>query len=879
MDSSKRTPSLMSNSSTTRSIDSRVSMTPTSQGFMPRKAENQEPSALLHDRLREKKAQGRGFSNSYSNASAQTASYGRDDGIFDDDNTNFTHVDGRLVQSSPAGPPRSRDKARGASAISSQNDKVRGMGAKEMTEYVSTMHKQNFDLKMEVFHRRQRVTALEEQLERYKTQQTENEELQEVNEQLLAELEKRDRAVEEAVGIICELEEKVEGLEQKVDGLQDQLADTRPSTAQPDTECFTTDREDSLPPSSPPDFHGLPSMTPVRNMLPTQLPVRNLIDLAAPMMSKTPVRKPSFLTSNSGSHNALRSLYRVGEDRRAPFAPSSTRDSMLSDVRSEKDLDYMNSPRLSVLSESSFLSVYGDKREQKVVMPPAEVPMAEADHQDHGEVCDTLKDNTNSAAPKRMNMARVNDWIEERARSPGGSIVSSISSEHGTQIEPTEDKLEPPDNTIGHNPATQKSREGKRDQTKMKQLPFLRSHEQGSQTSGDMGFNREVLPPTPDTMSNFEKLPSLNHSASSIIAEKSLLDGTPTPARSYSALKPKGRPQSSRKVVTRPSEEHMSEYEDDVESSLAPIFPSPTDFNFTHLTDKAAGSSKLGRDFMFNGADIPSSRPLRPANERSHSMQPTYSKESQHTLASPNNPRSHLTRMETAPLSPNEWRSESSNTETPTRESYLQEHGASQSISRTTPTSPIPYHQERQPQIPERQHHPQYRQASDSKLPLPHTRHRPATAATASSQQMSTKKQSLTSRIFRRSNSHSSDSPSTEPQQPASQLQTPIPNIKQKQQKPRPSSVYTSEALAGNKVLSGTKMPRPSTSNSLEEKSKNTSVKTSEPITTAAAAAVASKGTWNLPVVGSMGLGRSSSLKTPLGFGGINGRDRNKGRK
>lgn len=101
---------------------------------MHRRSDHQEPSALLQDRLRERKAQGRGASKTYNDDSAQTVAYGRDDGIFDDDNTNFTHVDGRLVQSSPAGPPRAQDKRRRASGISSQDDKIRSMGAKEMTE-------------------------------------------------------------------------------------------------------------------------------------------------------------------------------------------------------------------------------------------------------------------------------------------------------------------------------------------------------------------------------------------------------------------------------------------------------------------------------------------------------------------------------------------------------------------------------------------------------------------------------------------------------------------------------------------------------------------------------------------------------------------------
>ncbi|KAI9700098.1 MAG: hypothetical protein M1836_002632 [Candelina mexicana] len=837
MNNSRRTPSLMSTASSTRSSDSRASMTPTSQGFKHQGAEIQEPSALLHDRLREKKARGRGASNTYSNGSAKTVHYGRDDGIFDDDNQNFTHVDGRLVQSSPAQPPRGRDTSRRASGLSSQDDKIRGMGAKEMTDYISTMHKQNFDLKLEVFHRRQRVAALEDKLEKYKNQQAENEELQEVNEQLVAELEKRDKAVEEAVGIICELEEKVEGLEQKLDLLQDQLADTRPSTAQPETECFTTDREDSMPPSSPPEPPRLQLETPVQSTLPTQTPVHTLIDLAIPSASKTPIRKPSFLTSKSGSHNALRSLYRVGEDTGIRLA-SSTRDSVLSDVRSEKDLDFMNSPRLSVLSESSFLSVYGDK-EQKVMelLPP------ETDDKADDERGRDPNYGPDSAAPKQLKMARVNEWIGDRDMSSKLSGSPVTPGDQRRQFSSIEGVIQSPINPNVENPADDKERRREKwGRATVKQSPLHRPYESEPPSKGGQVFRPEILPPTPDTMTTIEMLPSQDHSPSSIIAEKSLLDGTPTPARSYSALKPMRRPRSSRKVVTKPSEEHMSEYEDDVQSSLAPIFPSPTDFNFTHLTDKTANASNLGHKFMFNGAEIAPSRPFRPANDRSHSEQ-------LQKHATPSNPRSHLSRMETAPLSPNTWRSESSDTKTPRGQRYQTEYDGSPSNMRTTSISPTPHHNNKEPRPQTQQHDPQYRQASGSKLPLLHVRHaRPATASAAA--RISGKKPSLKSRIFRRSNSHSSESPTAE-QEPPPQQQAPIPMVKGKQRRPRPSSVYTAESL------SGSKMARPGTAGSLGEKNKNVPAKASDGSETAAG-----KGNWNLPVVGGMGLGRSSSLRT-----------------
>ncbi|CAI4219837.1 unnamed protein product [Parascedosporium putredinis] len=96
--------------------------------------------------------------------------------------------------------------------------KKKGMGVKEMeqvsanvmgSQTVSTLHKQNFDLKLELYHRRERQTALEDELTRMKDDSAQ---LTELNDRLVEELEKRDKAVEEAVAMIVLLEAQVETL-------------------------------------------------------------------------------------------------------------------------------------------------------------------------------------------------------------------------------------------------------------------------------------------------------------------------------------------------------------------------------------------------------------------------------------------------------------------------------------------------------------------------------------------------------------------------------------------------------------------------------------------------------------------------------------------
>jgi len=90
----------------------------------------------------------------------------------------------------------------------------KGFALKEMEQVVSGLHKQNFDLKLELYHRRERQTMLEDRLEALETDKTQTEEM---NENLVKELEKRDKAVEEAVGMIIMLEAKLQELTRERD--------------------------------------------------------------------------------------------------------------------------------------------------------------------------------------------------------------------------------------------------------------------------------------------------------------------------------------------------------------------------------------------------------------------------------------------------------------------------------------------------------------------------------------------------------------------------------------------------------------------------------------------------------------------------------------
>ncbi|KAL2261495.1 hypothetical protein VTK26DRAFT_4049 [Humicola hyalothermophila] len=185
-----------------------------------------------------------------------------------------------------------------------------GLPIRDTEQTLSMLHKQNFDLKLELFHRRQRQTALEERLDALEREKKERDE---VNDQLVQELEKRDKAIEEAVAMIVALEERVE-----------QLLRERPMAHQ----------VDSAEPSCPrvnPTAEPTPS-TPVK-----QQETKNLD------------RVPSFISDRS----------------EAPSTPDTTTTGHLQ----------LGSPALSILSDSSFGSIYDGGRTVDLQLPPSDSPL------------------------------------------------------------------------------------------------------------------------------------------------------------------------------------------------------------------------------------------------------------------------------------------------------------------------------------------------------------------------------------------------------------------------------------------------------------------------------------------------------------------------
>ena len=230
-------------------------------------------------------------------------------------------------------------------------------GLREMDEKLEKLEKLNFDLKMEVYHRRRREENLHKQLKSMAEQiiraekiQHEHAELIKINDSLVKELEKRDEAVREAVEMIVDLEAKN-------DALQIQTLDQRPSTHS-DSGYGGLETPKVIPPSSPPDFQA--PLTPL-SARPAAAPY-------TARQSNSRNRIPSFVSDANAGTQALREAYL---DPARNLRPVKSFMSILSERESNQGdiLRDLGSPRLSVLSESSFPSIYGMTRAKQSEQP------------------------------------------------------------------------------------------------------------------------------------------------------------------------------------------------------------------------------------------------------------------------------------------------------------------------------------------------------------------------------------------------------------------------------------------------------------------------------------------------------------------------------
>ena len=439
-----------------------------------------------------------------------------------------------------------RDRSRvGSEAGGSAYSKRRSLGVKDIDGQMDRMNKQNFALKLELDHRREQQLKLQEQLEAMREQveraerlEEEHAELLKINTQLVEELEKRDKAVEEAMDIICDLEDKVVDLEER-------RSHTRPSTANADSGYAGTETQEQVPPSSPPEISRPPKTPRMPQQAPSAASAASQ-KLHSMVNDQTPARlrrEPSILSQKKPSTHALRSVYMENAQNlhsvKSFNSLLSKRDSRVEEDRFPEDV--LNSPRLSVLSKSSFPSLYSPKKEASPERYAWEAPEEE-------EVPGSVPSHF-----RQDSINRVSRWISD------GDAVDETPSKPNRVASPlsgrTERGMPPPAlprstaasnfqslndalSTVSLSGAHQsgellqpvaysKPRSANSDKQRTPQLQQPRPLSIGGPI-----FGEPLLPPTPDSASTR----MLRASRSSIANERSLLDTTPAPVNGFDAL-------------------------------------------------------------------------------------------------------------------------------------------------------------------------------------------------------------------------------------------------------------------------------------------------------------------------------------------------------
>ncbi|KAI0397199.1 hypothetical protein F5Y17DRAFT_14059 [Xylariaceae sp. FL0594] len=208
---------------------------------------------------------------------------------------------------------------------SSQNS----MGAKQAEQAVSTLHKQNFDLKLELFHRREKQSMLEARIGEL---EEENADLRERQKGLLEEVSQRDKAIGEAVNMIVKLELQIGELVRQREEVGFHV--------RTDGSYLETNRwnlYDLARTNTPkPGDHGRLSST-----------ERAALE-----------RMPSFLSDRSTHTENLRNVVLQNRSGLRHIRQVSEVSTSSADV---SEVNRIASPSLSILSESSFMSIYGSK--------------------------------------------------------------------------------------------------------------------------------------------------------------------------------------------------------------------------------------------------------------------------------------------------------------------------------------------------------------------------------------------------------------------------------------------------------------------------------------------------------------------------------------
>ncbi|KAI1858800.1 uncharacterized protein JN550_012454 [Neoarthrinium moseri] len=397
----------------------------------------------------------------------------------------------RDVHSSPI---RRTATAMSTHARSNSGDEDKGnMGVKEMEKAASTLHKQNFDLKLELYHRREKQMELEEKTKRLEQDftelRTQHVEVAEMNDSLVSELEKRDKAVAEAIEVICDLQARVDELLREREMVRIVEEDyQRHVHARGVDASAQGGPEDGHRVVSPAETFGAPSRLGDLKTL-----ERMSSFLSEPERNETTPNLRGYILNNKSS---LLHMRKVSESSVDP-----------------SEVNRLASPSgLSVLSESSFASVYGkNKRTPATTRSPAPQRQFSTTSSNGTFTSPNQQDDDGWQARKSSNArsASSGDIIRGGASllsqvQPGGDIRNIASPLQ--QVEMLGRKLSVGDSsrpsTSSHGKGVDTpSRPRPKSKTKQEKREALRKVITSSPSANDFDSSR-VLPPTPDTISS-----------------------------------------------------------------------------------------------------------------------------------------------------------------------------------------------------------------------------------------------------------------------------------------------------------------------------------------------------------------------------------------
>lgn len=312
--------------------------------------------------------------------------------------------------------------------------------------------------------------------------------------------------------------------------------------------------------------------------------------------SKAMVRMPSFLSEQSEGAEALRSLY-------LPNSQSYRESDTTLPKLLEEAPDALNSPRLSALSVSSFMSIYGNKQ-----------LALEDDHDEEQE-----------AQRRHRKSESVEKWIDDR---PASTAPIAIRNDiRKNQYLSINDVMESPLQRLEklkltlekHNNSTVSTRLRRDRTTSTKDLKKPRDALRRVFTDKTSFDHQQGLPPTPDTIST-STLRHFQANSNDTLAQSA--HSKPFIHSTSTSTFPTPRPASAGETITSRRDGHGWDTEtatDDISSiasfSYLPPPPparvqTPNLFNF-HDFDRDSHDADYGANMMFTHSDTPRYAALR----------------------------------------------------------------------------------------------------------------------------------------------------------------------------------------------------------------------------------------------------------------------------